>query len=540
MSENLKQGVGDQLLHFIQEESAAVFSAESGSRSSRWIYRVPSVLLEGHEKYYMPKTLYFGYFHAWDSILSSADKQKRAHLKGFLYKFPQGTTIEQLIQELEEKSVGDSTDQQLKAFFKGFISRFSQGTTVEQLVDEMMKLETIALRHEDKSSSSADKQKNKSWSSADRQKKYRFRRFIRRFSGGQTIKELIIPFLVGREQEARDYYAGQIFLSSYEFLKIMLLDACYIVETLLSEEYQPAGEEHNIITARSGRLPVVYQHQGDLLKLENQIPFFILRYLYDQVATESKRHSALVGSAISFFQISMPEYGLRDPNIPHEEIRHLLHLVKMALFHSSSTKNKVLEVPEAHSSLSILAKKMGASKLEKSYGIVFAKLENVPLPDIKFENGVLSIPQLVFEESITPALFFNILASEIYSEEFAKGVFTSYVIFMDGLINNEKDVEVLLRSEILKTRTNDVKGLVNFFNELSMHLFTTKRYFHYEGILEEVNKHCNSGPRRLRASWVNNYYEARWEVLNNILLFFLTVTQTIFSGLAYSPPAKKK
>lgn len=202
MSENLKQGVGDKLLHFIQEESAAAFPVESGSRSSRWIYRVPSDLLEGHEKYYMPKTLYFGYFHAWDSILSSADKQKRAHLKGFLYKFPQGTTIEQLIQELEkeEKSVGDSTDQQLKAFFKGFITRFSQGTTVEQLIDEMMKSETIALRHEDKSWSSADKQKNKSSSSADRQKKYRFRRFIRRFSGGQTIEELIIPFLVGRNK----------------------------------------------------------------------------------------------------------------------------------------------------------------------------------------------------------------------------------------------------------------------------------------------------------------------------------------------------
>jgi hypothetical protein len=317
-------------------------------------------------------------------------------------------------------------------------------------------------------------------------KKWYLKAFLSRLPQVQKSKDQLVELLTSLESNTRGCYKdipGN--LSNYEFLEIMLLDGCFIVELLLRHNWRQVS--HESVLGKEEKVPL-YTLQQDLLKVENQIPFFVLHALSQlQSSNPDSDDRILIDATLNFFGILKPQ------EMTYDRPRQILELVMFALFprlpQSSHTTIPALE--KSHQST--LSKARSASELEL-YGIRFKARETTNLADFKFSKGVFGIPRLEIQESTT-ALFWNILMFEMCSCEHR--LFASYAVLMDTLVNNEKDVEVLLRSGVVKNRINDVQKVVSLFNDLSANL--QQKEFYFDRQINQVNQYCEPKHRHLRA-----------------------------------------
>ncbi|XP_047339838.1 uncharacterized protein LOC124943369 [Impatiens glandulifera] len=180
-----------------------------------------------------------------------------------------------------------------------------------------------------------------------------------------------------------------------------------------------------------------------------------------------------------------------------------------------------------------------ASELDLS-GVKFTKCSKKLsyLTDITFHDGVLSVPTVVLLDS-TASLFWNLLALEQYSDfkDDYGCVFISYVSFMDNLICNNKDVEIFTRNNIFLSWVNDDKEFLLLFNRLAL-AADMNGVNEFSFISRELERYCGSNIHPLRAYIVRNYFEARWDLMNSVMLFIFTVTQTVFAILDYNRKGK--
>ncbi|KAL8550596.1 hypothetical protein ACS0TY_009139 [Phlomoides rotata] len=232
----------------------------------------------------------------------------------------------------------------------------------------------------------------------------------------------------------------------------------------------------------------------------------------------------MIRLVLNFFNISTPTktYATKTP-------RHLLELVMNALFLNTQNTSVSIKVQKDDDDNS-LDDARSASEME-FYGISFKAVDSRNMAKIDFTtSGELRMPKLNIEEST----LWNFLIFEMLS--CMTRIVSSYVVLMGTLINSEKDVEVLLGSKILASRGRDAKSMVSMFTELSATV--NKKNFCFGQLMKNINTYCTSHYRKMRANFVRKYYDSRWELLNNILLFILTSTQTLFSVLGYNPMSR--
>lgn len=361
---------------------------------------------------------------------------------------------------------------------------------------------------------------------------------------GEGVMRALIAELERLELSARACYGSDQVVTkmkSYEFLKIMILDGnCSVFFVIV----QLGSHESSVVMPALGSSHgSVYDLPLDYVNLENQVPFFILESIYEKYKqVNPNAPSSLSQYALSFLRMTiLKEHKLCAPK-PGQRINHLLHLAKMALFPLPRPDGASI-VSMSHdkpSSSSSLTETRSASEL-KAYGVDFRTPKvgnNACLQDIRFlENGVLEIPKLMYNE-ITAPLFLNFLAYEASYPNMEEHAVISYIWFMDSLIRDVKDVEVLVQSGVLQARITDAKDIVSLFNSLAGSQCITPESYHFEHIHRQLKGYCESGPRPLRAKLVYFYNHGRWDFLNTILLSFFTVTQTLFSILAYLIPLK--
>lgn len=236
-----------------------------------------------------------------------------------------------------------------------------------------------------------------------------------------------------------------------------------------------------------------------------------------QLQRDNNPDEYLIQLALNFFDISSPAKTTTP--------RHLLELVMNALFLNTTPSSVSINMQKDENDNS-LADARSASDLE-FYGITLRAVDSTNMANIQFSSGELRMPKLNIQEST----LWNFLIFEMLS--CMTRTVSSYVLLMGALINNDKDVEVLLASKILASRGSDAKTMVSMFTELSATV--NKKNFCFGHLLKEINTYCDSNYRKMRANFVRKYYDSRWELLNNILLFTLTSTQTLFSVLGYNP-----
>lgn len=326
------------------------------------------------------------------------------------------------------------------------------------------------------------------------------------------------------EPEARKCYADQrISLNSSEFVEMLVLDGCFIVELVQKfDEKFPNEKNDSIFEMRW----MIVSLQRDLMLFENQVPFFVLSKLFELVKYPGQ-DSTLLSLLSNFFSGLYPGTGqIEEPKVDaHRPIKHLLDLIHRSWLPPSGGKEK-----EEERGLEFVSSAAGL----KEANVKFVKNERAAtLFDIDFKNGVMLMPPLSIDDT-TECVLRNLIAYEQYFEHSPHNFVTDYVTFLDGLINSPKDVELLSRNEILRNCQGDDEVVAKMVNRLCDSVVYSTESFFYAGISEDLKEHCKEPWNKWMAKLRRNYLNSPWAIISivvAVVLLLLTVTQTLFSIL---------
>ncbi|KAG9441333.1 hypothetical protein H6P81_017187 [Aristolochia fimbriata] len=373
---------------------------------------------------------------------------------------------------------------------------------------------------------------------------------------GHTWEEVLLKVheMVGRAQRC---YSSNIdpIEEEDEFVEMMMLDACFILELFFKSEERMEGRKDTGMSTDPvfGHCSkwVVRCVARDLLLAENQLPFFVLQKIFDSFARPSNTIFALVDLAMGFFKALYHAINYQKKQFLEEEANqplHLLHLVhahfvpqasagssKKSFFSSKSLlpSFKRQNPPEEahyfqpHKPLPTVPR---AQRLQDS-GIRFKKGEGKNFLDIKFENGVMEIPHFIVDH-YTNTFLRNLIAFEQSYPPSGKR-FTMYAAFMDFVVNTDKDVEILHQHGILDHGLGSEQDIALLFNEICKGLIVEpEENDKYLLLVSQVIQYSNIPWNMWRAKLNRDYFGNPWTIVSviaGIVALFLTFTNTFFN-----------
>ncbi|PIN08115.1 hypothetical protein CDL12_19308 [Handroanthus impetiginosus] len=298
---------------------------------------------------------------------------------------------------------------------------------------------------------------------------------------------------------------------------MILLDEISIVELFLKNHFLRLRERSDIIFEnRWMRSDLLH----DMLLLENQLSKSVTKGLSNFVDSSFLNGITLYDLAFEFFK----DVGNTEKLPLTEHCYHARHFVEFLLFlHSPAHPRERPSVP--------------ATKFENTRSYFF---------DIVFtEKGELTLPSLTVNDSIE-TFFRNLIAFE--QCEYYSNDITSYVIFMDNLINTLEDVVFLLNHGIIKNELGESEVVVQLFNKLYKEVVTKTDNFYFAKLWEDVNVYNRDPFHDLKSKcfrwrskccgWImmlrRDYFGNPWSFISILAasaLLILTVIQTVCSIL---------
>ncbi|OVA16784.1 Protein of unknown function DUF247 [Macleaya cordata] len=286
------------------------------------------------------------------------------------------------------------------------------------------------------------------------------------------------------EQRARKCYEEPINMGSNEFVEMMIVDGCFLIELFLNYSIKGLRHRWDLIFSKNWML---FSVRSDMILLENQLPFFVLQRLFDLVPVPKQCDQSLLQLAFRFFKIILPAGDEEVLQVKFtREGNHLLDLVRNCYL--PSFPRVLAKKNETQRSIN------SAEKLKQS-GIKFKKANNTDsLLDVKFAKGTLKIPPLKIH-NYTNAILRNLIALEQCSKGCTLHI-TSYVFFMDGLIQSPQDMKLLHGRGIIANCIGSDDMVPEFFKKLCDEIIV--KDFYYAGLCEQVNAYK-------RTNWFNYF-----------------------------------
>ncbi|KAF4397452.1 hypothetical protein G4B88_027192 [Cannabis sativa] len=335
-------------------------------------------------------------------------------------------------------------------------------------------------------------------------------------------------------QEAREFYEGDIGMSMDNFVKVLVLDGCFLIE-LFRRHMKSKLREKDDPVFTVGCMFQFIQH--DLILLENQIPWLVLDLLFNMTMEDAESLKSLVlpfFSNIYSLKTNLLLSNEHADSVKKLECNHILHLLGSSMYSTCdvvSNKN----ISNERTNWMDNWKPMPTATILHEAGIKFEKDESTKsILDIKFDRhgGVLKIPPLLIDE-ITEPLLRNLIAYEQCAPSF-QSVFTSYAMLMDNLINTAEDIKILCDGDVMDNWLNPEDG-IELFNKI--YIDACIKDFYYCDLTEAVNKYCKRRWPRNRALLKHNYFKtpcATISFLAAVTLLLLTLVQTVFTIIKYS------
>ncbi|KAL6008818.1 hypothetical protein ACLOJK_022044 [Asimina triloba] len=372
-----------------------------------------------------------------------------------------------------------------------------------------------------------------------------------------------------------DQSTSSSYLGGIEFVEMMLLDGCFLVEMFLRSEEKEL--QHFDLCWM--------QHlvSFDMLLLENQLPFFVLEAIFRFVRENQQgplaSTSSLEDLALDCYQLVnvMP---LNEDAKSKDSYHHLLDLVHhhclpqpsneseaAAAAHSSSSTSRPKSKPDMEERIPsdrwdleegawrtaqpleklLLADNAAADDKEKreifaipsaeqlqDSGMKFKRKENGgnggSFLDIRYEKkGVIEIPYLNFSDDHM-SIFQNLIA---YEQCCPVGTFfTAYAFFMDDIINTGKDVRILRHSEILEHGLGSDEELAQHVNQLGKGVFYDEGRIHLYEERMGITKYSRDPKNIWRETMNRKYFHSPWAKLSlggAILGLSLSILQAALS-----------
>ncbi|KAF3783357.1 UPF0481 protein [Nymphaea thermarum] len=347
-------------------------------------------------------------------------------------------------------------------------------------------------------------------------------------SGGLQ-KSKFVEALKQVEQKLRDHYEDlDSRWSSDSFIEMMLLDGCFLLDFLFKFDEKVKGS-----LAKSKRrellcTPGCFVLNRDIHLLENQIPLLVLEVLMNVAGGDFRKPS----SERKLFS----------------EALHLLNLQRMSLLGKNlfpsprgfttpfSAREENLQAVALETLWTIRRrdKYLRSAKTLRLSGVTFKKSKpETGLSGVRFDKGVLYLPEIELNAA-SEGVLMNMVAFEQMHSECERGI-TSFMSFMDVLIDTAEDVSILGKAGIVTNSLGSDELAANIFNRLSVLQMCSP----FDKVLKEVVTYA-SVPRH--SWWVHfkdTYLANPWTILSltgALCLLFLTAVQTVYTALSYLLP----
>ncbi|XP_014522985.1 putative UPF0481 protein At3g02645 [Vigna radiata var. radiata] len=327
----------------------------------------------------------------------------------------------------------------------------------------------------------------------------------------QSMREFALK-IKELEETIRSCYEETIKYNSDEFLKMILVDACFIIELFLRWHKLRDWVQKEPLFLQTRAL---VQIQKDLLLLENQLPFFVFEELYNFTGMKEK----FLDITFNFF-----ERKSLGNVCPRESPKHFTDLLICSIISSSKLGLGKQEEGE------VIEHVYSASQLMEA-GLEFEVSPNKSFLDLTYsKHGVLRMPIFNIHDS-TELLFRNMMAYE-HGNLSATNIITQYILILYFLINTEKDVNILVEKKLIVNWTGDANKVVTMINNLTSHLSMPHFNSHYFSICKSLNEFYENPRNKYKAIFIHEYFNTPWKIASTtaaIVLLLLTFIQTVCS-----------
>ncbi|XP_041008848.1 UPF0481 protein At3g47200-like [Juglans microcarpa x Juglans regia] len=363
--------------------------------------------------------------------------------------------------------------------------------------------------------------------------------FVKR--SGTTIKELCnkIEKII---KELRECFEEEVTkkYNDVDLAWILVVDGCAILQYIYLA-VEDKFEEFNI------KQDSVAFCQQDLFLLENQVPYRLLEELMNLISlsqTKEKSEKSIddfiktnQNMVLMNQQSSKEQAGKSGEG---EKPTHLLDLLRTSLLGPARKPNKGKQPsrtqkrnkPDWQSyrnmqeliAAGIHVKRSEANSLR---GISFNRKFN-------FFPGFLSLPPLIVDDSTGPK-FLNLIAYEMcldFQNDFG---ITSYISFLDSLIDEANDVKELRKARVLFNLLGSDEEVARLFNEIGTDLVPNMG--EYEDVKWQIQKYYDNACMTWIGEFFHNHFSSPWTVLAFLGALFalaLSATQTWYA--VDSPP----
>jgi Plant protein of unknown function len=338
--------------------------------------------------------------------------------------------------------------------------------------------------------------------------------------------------IAANEAKARLCYSDFIFPSLEEFVQMLFLDGCFMLDFIDKHHNANPDIFLNIEKNKSAILT-------DILLFENQIPYFILHELFNLANGNNTCSESSCQLRDKFFDLLPSKTFWWKPQITCDKIWHLLHFSYLCLVPDPNSRARREDVEK------IKDRELGFYDADKDKylvipsatelteaGVTFRKkIKPRHLFDISFDqnNGIMEIPALLIHD-LNCILLANLFAFEQCSYG-PEGDISHFASLFDDLIDTEKDVSLLESSGVLINMIGGEKETSFFFNQLGK-WNVVKDSKEYRELKTKVREYCDSPLHRYRAVLMRDYLTNPWTIISVIaavVLLVLTFLQTIFT-----------
>ncbi|KAF7831396.1 UPF0481 protein [Senna tora] len=355
----------------------------------------------------------------------------------------------------------------------------------------------------------------------ERHKQLLFKQFI---DSTETRLEDLIKCVESAVPKVRACYSENIDLSERELVKLILVDATFIIQLFIMWD----ETDYELFKAGSFFSTPFFRTNifDDLLLLENQLPFFVLQDLFNRAFPPHVCKDLKLPSFLELTFKSFRFYNMQNvkPN-PDTRINHFTDLLRIFYLQKDKSKRSTSTFKYRSNVLSY-----GASELHEA-GVKLKELKGSKcILELKFSGRDLEIPPILVEGR-TETLFRNMIALEQFHYPYESYI-THYAMLMDCLINTSKDVDVLVHQQIINNMFADSNDVAKIFNGIGNGIVYGNFNSDYHEICTRLNEFFGNPWNNLKATLRNDYCNTPWKTAASIaaiVLLVLTILQTICS-----------
>ncbi|XP_017629938.1 UPF0481 protein At3g47200-like isoform X2 [Gossypium arboreum] len=300
---------------------------------------------------------------------------------------------------------------------------------------------------------------------------------------------------------------------------MFFVDGCAILQAVYMR-YGNSDDFYDVygqLFIKNDLLTFVY---SDLFLLENQLPFRVLELLTSSIKGKEFTKAIIRfidDTVITPAEIKEPQDSERWWEQHEGERIHLLHLLRVRLlfrkekswgwgfpFFIEHRFSNEARTKRCHSHTIRNVKEF------KKVGIWLKASETSCLTDISFNRiffvGKLCLPPISVDDSTM-----NLIAYEMCPDFDNNFIVTSYMCFLDLLIDEAEDVKDLRDAGILYNRLGSDEEVAKIFNKMNTDLVPSPMI--YSGLKQKIHNHCKTTWINHAAQGYHTYFRSPWTFL---------------------------